>query len=600
MPSQNPVAQQVILNLLPTAAATMMEPVWVLLTRVACMMQPLEELKSGYVQARRSLTLKYTAIPPQLLSWRALRVGHVFLAALGVVTILANLLTVALSGLFTQADILRPQQRQLAEIYQHNLPPDFGTLNETDSILSPYTQNDPFYVAMANFSGVSSLPPWTSANYGFFPLELEAGLSDDSSYFELQATGYGLDLDCQELTETPSDATYNLTFSPYASVAKFVASYKQSNGSEILCIPSNAILDSKSTLGGEGFMAIESDPAGFQAFEYAGPMTTFENIYDNPDFVLSAPENAILDDSPFCNSLIVRGWVRANTTVRQAAVGSATNSSASSSAQPDTSTMTLSKTFISCQPRLKSAVFDLRVSTSGAIMMATQNSTVSYVQMTGNSSLSATLNQTIAAFAVVNPAWHNNTFANDWFNDLAKVFTNSTALLDVNVPPPNFSVASNLTRELYSRVFAIQMSLLTPQLLPAAADTKPIPARQMTLERRVFMSEPLFYISIMILALDLMMAVIFYWRVPAPFLPRIPVNIANQIAFFSGSHVIDDVQNAGGDLRELDRRGYRYGYGRYVGKDGRVHLGIEREPYVTPVDRAHGGLGLWSSLRKRR
>jgi hypothetical protein len=45
-----------------------------------------------------------------------------------------------------------------------------------------------------------------------------------------------------------------------------------------------------------------------------------------------------------------------------------------------------------------------------------------------------------------------------------------------------------------------------------------------------------------------------------------PVNIASQIAFFTGSHMMDDVQNAGGDLQDLDRKGYRYGYSRYVGK----------------------------------
>lgn len=59
-----------------------------------------------------------------------------------------------------------------------------------------------------------------------------------------------------------------------------------------------------------------------------------------------------------------------------------------------------------------------------------------------------------------------------------------------------------------------------------------------------------------------------------------PVNIASRIAFFAGCHMMDDVRNAGGDLQDLDRKGYRYGYGRYVGKDGKVHLGIEREPYV--------------------
>ena len=109
----------------------------------------------------------------------------------------------------------------------------------------------------------------------------------------------------------------------------------------------------------------------------------------------------------------------------------------------------------------------------------------------------------------------------------------------------------------------------------------------MTLGRKGFMSEPLFYISITVLVLDLLVAIVFYCRLPTPFLPRMPTNVANQIAFFAGSHVVDDVQNAGGDLRDLDRQGFRYGYGRYLGKDGKVHLGIEREPYVMRLTKTH-------------
>ena len=85
------------------------------------------------------------------------------------------------------------------------------------------------------------------------------------------------------------------------------------------------------------------------------------------------------------------------------------------------------------------------------------------------------------------------------------------------------------------------------------------------------------------------MVIVFYWRISKPFLPRMPINIASQIAFFAGNHVMNDVQNAGGDFRELDRRGYRYGYGRYIGKDGKVHLGVEREPYVIRPEKARPG-----------
>ena len=94
------------------------------------------------------------------------------------------------------------------------------------------------------------------------------------------------------------------------------------------------------------------------------------------------------------------------------------------------------------------------------------------------------------------------------------------------------------------------------------------------------------------------MAVIFYARVPRPFLPRLPTSIASQIAYFAGSHVIDDVSRAGGDLRRLDEKGVRYGYGKYIGKDGWTHAGIEREPYVIKL----GGEKRWNwnGLLRRR
>jgi hypothetical protein len=71
------------------------------------------------------------------------------------------------------------------------------------------------------------------------------------------------------------------------------------------------------------------------------------------------------------------------------------------------------------------------------------------------------------------------------------------------------------------------MSLLALQLLPAAADIRPVPARRVAPERGVFVSEPLCYLSLKILIVDLIMAIIFYWRIPRPFLPRMPVNTAS-------------------------------------------------------------------------
>ena len=66
-----------------------------------------------------------------------------------------------------------------------------------------------------------------------------------------------------------------------------------------------------------------------------------------------------------------------------------------------------------------------------------------------------------------------------------------------------------------------------------------------------------------------------------------PFTIASQIAFFADSHVIDDV--VGKEGRRLED--YRYGYGRFVGKSGKVRVGIEREGFVYGLEGFEKGRG---------
>jgi len=47
--------------------------------------------------------------------------------------------------------------------------------------------------------------------------------------------------------------------------------------------------------------------------------------------------------------------------------------------------------------------------------------------------------------------------------------------------------------------------------------------------------------------------------------------------------------------RWMKWQGYRWAYGKFVGTDGKVHVGIEREPFVQVLDKkdskATGSLG---------
>jgi hypothetical protein len=98
----------------------------------------------------------------------------------------------------------------------------------------------------------------------------------------------------------------------------------------------------------------------------------------------------------------------------------------------------------------------------------------------------------------------------------------------------------------------------------------------------------MFVITQIILALDLVVLIIYRITLPKPFLPRQPFTIASQIVFAAASHVIDDVATAVKRVnnyrasKSLQRQleGYRFGYGSHVGKDGRPHVGIERDPFM--------------------
>ena len=522
------------------------------------MMRPLEELRKGNSRAQRSLLLKYTSIPPPLVICRAMKSRDSFLVVLTFTAISANLLTVALSGLFSQSQIYRGHSATLHPLYLPKFLPQ-NTSDDDAVNLNSYNQNDAFHIAAANFTNEISLPPWTSQHYYFLPSQSNSTLpNDEGPEVTFLTLGFGADLKCQEMTTTTSDAMYSLEFNANATLLSLTTSHVLSDGSVVNC---------KTSGGGPGpdsprnYIGLSGDPRGRKALEIAQVMRPLS--YGSGTFA----------QQETCAGLILRGWVRADISYLAGQLDNASNLSSENSA-------TVSATFISCRPRPKSAKSKITISPSGQILASTQDSLPTYdlppsVNLT--SALTTTSNN---LGGQIDLAWHNDTFASDWSNYLFKTFTNSTAFLDARLPPPSFEAASAVVGETYSRVFTIQMSLQTSQLVPASPDAQSIGAEFLIYERRVFMSDTMFYISIAILSLDLVVAVLFYLRTSKPFLPRLPITIASQIAFFAGSYVMDDVQNAGGDLQDLDRKGYRYGYGRYVGKDGKVHSGIEREPYV--------------------
>ena len=151
--------------------------------------------------------------------------------------------------------------------------------------------------------------------------------------------------------------------------------------------------------------------------------------------------------------------------------------------------------------------------------------------------------------------------------------------------PPTFNTTMPALSTLYSKLFAIVLGTHIPTVLRALDQKNALPGSTLAPEVRIFVSTPMFIISVTIIAMYVVVTVILYVRRPWKILPRMPTTIASQIAYFAASHALNDFSDTS-SMSAKEREQYvcglkqRYGFGRYVGTDGKPHIGIEREPLV--------------------
>ncbi|KAI8238039.1 hypothetical protein K4K54_007745 [Colletotrichum sp. SAR 10_86] len=136
-PTTNFEVLQILENYIPTVFATLLEPFWVLVNRLLCILQPFKDLWSGQRPAKGSINARYTSVPPQFVLWRAARSGHLVLVAICMLALLSNLLAVGLGGLFNERSIVVDNACE----FQQTLKPTFNN----DSVWG--------YDALFTFSG---------------------------------------------------------------------------------------------------------------------------------------------------------------------------------------------------------------------------------------------------------------------------------------------------------------------------------------------------------------------------------------------------------------------------------------------------------------
>jgi hypothetical protein len=87
------------------------------------------------------------------------------------------------------------------------------------------------------------------------------------------------------------------------------------------------------------------------------------------------------------------------------------------------------------------------------------------------------------------------------------------------------------------------------------------------------------------MSLYIIVTVWLYLQRPWNKLPRLPTTIASIIAYFAASNALREMAIQGDSVEsESERKNWRWGYGTFVGPDGKSHVGIECEKWLVKDD----------------
>ncbi|TDZ34587.1 hypothetical protein C8035_v010321 [Colletotrichum spinosum] len=536
---------QLLENYIPTVFATLLEPFWVLVNRLLCVVQPFKDLWYGRKTAKGTIDARYTSIPPQLVLWRAAKSGHLLLAALCVIGVLSNLLAVGLGGLFNEL----PMFVDYAHTFEQATLPQMSsdTMNALETVMlfgSAFIYEDPALVVMYNITKNTPLPAWTNSDYYFQPFSPIVENSVRGDTYTASTRGFGVDPRCVAAGTyntkgrgPPLNETIETTFEPIDGCA-WPADYRGN------------LFNYRTRTG----------PAALELVE------TLDRTYGA------------------CGKPFMLGWGR-------------------SSQVEDTENGEMDSTFVLCRPAFTTAMFDVTVDAKGLVLDAVQTSDpeprLDYFNSTSHTDqIISQLNQLLFRNG---GSWHNDTLSRDWMNYLLKIHPNGDPRLqDPNAPLPDNAALVPPVEALYRQLFALVLSLNQDVFLTGPGPSV-IQGALRRPEIRIFMDRTALVITLAVLALNILVAAALYCGSIEHFLPRMPTTVGSIIAFLAPSRAMREYTAPDAGVCDVDgnmaegrssglRRDATFSFGRFVGDDGRAHVGIELDPYVVPVK--------LSSLRK--
>lgn len=570
--------QTLLENYIPTAIATIIEPTWILINRLMCLLQPIEQLQACNAKARGSIDLNYSSLPPQLVMFKAIRARHFILAAVCAMALLANVLAVAFSGLFYQKAV----ESQKAETFQSPFQLRFVSINgsigpapqdllsDKSGISGAYrggTGDSQFLIAESNHTRGTPLPPWTDEKFFYLPFaNLDDGETANEDLYEAETALFGAELDCRQLNST---SDYQLVLNPtgFQGHQNPILNVTIRKGAVTAACTSNSI---------SYIQPGPPDSATSNSSCIAGT-AALELVFR----LYASRLNASQAEQEACSGSVVLGWVRDR-------IGTCDTSKEKK--LDDGNSL-----IIQCQPTLVHGRGNVRIDSKGRLEQEGQQFSVKrgFAQeevnrIFSNNPINLIMQSTQYLFRYAYPVtWHNDSLANDYLNYFVQRGSNSTRLLDATNNLPKLEDVQAPINRAYAGLFAIWLGANKEHLFVPATNmsTASGPGWRVVREERLFLSTTSFAIAEGILVISTLVAIMVYFRRPGEYLPRLPVNIASIIGLFAASAAAGDLQGTsqlGAKERasHLEKLDLKYGYGSYVGVDGQVHVGIERAPFV--------------------
>lgn len=441
-------------------------------------------------------------------------------------TFLANVVSVAFSSLLYEHTVLLPIPWNFTVEYQ--LPINSSGISYWSSDTTE-TNYDHFYVAMSNLTAGTPLPAWTDERFFYVPFQHADSQNASSSLYRAKTPAVSASLRCYPM---------------YQRLIGKSLTWDIPAGSPSCNLTSLPTYDSVSSRVPE-------------AIEYMNFMTSV------------LPNGATFD----CELSVLSGWGRSSTR---------------STDQP------LDASWIGCQPQLNIELREVTVDYQGLVQSSVP---IDDIMERDNHVLQTGAKAIIYAFHTLleesnlpqyphdptTTSYHNDSYPSDFFNYLIAQTLNSSATLDPMAPPPSFNTTAPVMEALYSRLFAIVLGTHINTILQPT-DRKLVAAGSvLSSQTRIFVSSPMFILSIAILGTYILFTVTLYIRRPWKILPRLPTTIISQIPFFAASYMLQDfsIMKSGKESEpKIEGLKQRYGFGRFVGTDGKAHIGIEREPLV--------------------